>query len=81
MDASGLKDYTSTRVGSPVIWYPAILIYGAFGLWLVVYGIMIFSGHTEPIPLGQCNSADYYFTLSMRITKDTGPVLRSTHLR
>lgn len=52
MGASGLRDYTSTRVGSSVIYYPAILIYTAFGLWLVVYGIMIFSGHAEPIPLG-----------------------------
>jgi hypothetical protein len=51
MGSKGFSSYTPSRHNSPAMFYFGILLYSGCGLWAFIYGLMILTGHAEPIPL------------------------------
>jgi len=51
MGSKGLSPYTPSREDSPGAFYLGVLLYLSAGLWMVIYGLMILTGHAAPIPL------------------------------
>jgi hypothetical protein len=49
--SSGFRVYRPRRDESPAAFWFFVLLYVAFGIWLIAYGVRIATGDAAPLPL------------------------------